>query len=819
VLRVWTRLDRALVREVRGPLTLGLAGFSFVLLLNYLFVLTRQTIEKRMPFSLVFTFVVSEFPRIIVYTAPMAALLATLVGVGRMATQSELVALRSAGVPPRRIFRPVLAAMVLLAALSFVCAQWLMPAGVRRERALVRSVLKLQDVNREIDPGIFYDRLPQAVIYARSAGESAQGRVFGGVLIYRESIDGKTNDLLVAKRARAALDPATGQRSLLLDDGEWHIYRPNQPGAYNVVRFRQYTLPFPPDPALAAFAPSPSTDMADADPHELGLLDLVAHRSALQAKLAAAAEPGLRAATEAQLRKSGLEWHRRISLPVAVLGLAFLGFPLAARSKRGGRFAGLSQSLIIIFVFWLALSTGWGLSEQGKWPIWLGPWVPVLLAAIWGLYLWSRMPQVESGGRGLRERLADLRAWLAARRRAAPSAPSGGAAPKLDAGDAEAPPPRRFVLGRLEVFLGGGYLRMFGAVLFVLVVLAMAVAFKSAIDEVPPGTKAFPWGALLEYLALELPSQLRFMVPIAALFGAAVCLSSLTRSGEIIALKSAGIGPVRIAVPLLTVTLAVCGVYAVLQEQFLPQAERRAERTLDRVRGKVAGPELMQTGRRWLVGEGERVWNYVDWDSKRQFVLAPGVISVDFENAHIRERLQAADVRYERGSWIASRGWRRSFPVDPATGAPTPTLEQIARAPLAFDETPELFGVTKRRLALGDDMADQMSFAELWASMHRLERTGYPTAPMVVGLNEKLVFPLLPVVLVLVGVPLTVSGWRRTGSLYGFGVAILLVVVFWLTHAVFTALGREAVLNPVVATWIPTLALSGAGAYLLAKAR
>lgn len=43
-MRIWGRIDRATAREIRGPMLLGVAGFSLVMLLNFLFVLARLTI-------------------------------------------------------------------------------------------------------------------------------------------------------------------------------------------------------------------------------------------------------------------------------------------------------------------------------------------------------------------------------------------------------------------------------------------------------------------------------------------------------------------------------------------------------------------------------------------------------------------------------------------------------------------------------------------------------------------------------------------------------------------------------------------------------
>jgi lipopolysaccharide export LptBFGC system permease protein LptF len=112
-----------------------------------------------------------------------------------------------------------------------------------------------------------------------------------------------------------------------------------------------------------------------------------------------------------------------------------------------------------------------------------------------------------------------------------------------------------------------------------------------------------------------------------------------------------------------------------------------------------------------------------------------------------------------------------------------------------------------------------MTIVRLYRNLQQSSRTGYPAAPLIVGLNEKFVFPLLPVGLVLLAVPLTVSGWQRRGGLQGFALAILIVFLYYIAHAVATSLGREAIVNPVVITWLPITIVFAVGVGMLRRAR
>ena len=72
--------------------------------------------------------------------------------------------------------------------------------------------------------------------------------------------------------------------------------------------------------------------------------------------------------------------------------------------------------------------------------------------------------------------------------------------------------------------------------------------------------------------------------------------------------------------------------------------------------------------------------------------------------------------------------------------------------------------------------------------------------------------------MLLLGLPFAFQVGRR-GSLYGIGVAILLIVVYWATMATFQALGLETILPPVLAAWAPNILYGLLGSYLLLYVR
>src|SRR2546427_2970869 len=117
-----TILDGYVVREMVPPTALGLLLFTFILLLDTISNLMRILVSRGAELVTVVQAFLYLLPSIFSVTIPMAFLLGVLLAFGRLASDSEIVALRASGVSPARLLRPVgvLSAVTGLAPFSFV---------------------------------------------------------------------------------------------------------------------------------------------------------------------------------------------------------------------------------------------------------------------------------------------------------------------------------------------------------------------------------------------------------------------------------------------------------------------------------------------------------------------------------------------------------------------------------------------------------------------------------------------------------------------------------------------------------------------------
>ncbi len=106
--RALTRIDRYVITETVGPVFLGFLVSTFILLIRAFFELAEAIIHRGLPAPTVLKLLALNLPHIVVITIPMALLFGILVAVGRLAADSELTALRAAGVSLSYLYRGLL---------------------------------------------------------------------------------------------------------------------------------------------------------------------------------------------------------------------------------------------------------------------------------------------------------------------------------------------------------------------------------------------------------------------------------------------------------------------------------------------------------------------------------------------------------------------------------------------------------------------------------------------------------------------------------------------------------------------------------------
>jgi lipopolysaccharide export system permease protein len=358
-------LDRYVFREIAVPFLFGLSIFTLVLLLARLLKLIELLVNRGVPFGSIARLFAYIMPSFLEVTVPMAMLLAILVAFGRLSADSEMVALRSSGLSLYQLVTPV-AVFVLLAtitagALAFYARPW-------SNRALKGALFDIARTRASagMKPQVFNDEFPGLVIYIE--GVDAISDRLHHVLISDERNPGEHNTIF-AREGMMVSDPEAQTVTLRLHDGFIHTTGTQEAAEYQ-TRFESYDVSLDLRQAFAG-------GEREHDPKELTMGQL---RRAITAKRAAGR------AYRAEL----VEYHRNFSIPFACVVFGLVAVPLGVQPVRAARSRGFALSLVVIFTYYVLFSAGQALAEQGLVPAIVGLWLPNVIFAAIGIYLFRR---------------------------------------------------------------------------------------------------------------------------------------------------------------------------------------------------------------------------------------------------------------------------------------------------------------------------------------------------------------------------------------------------------------------------------------------
>jgi lipopolysaccharide export system permease protein len=365
-----TRLDRYLLREIAVPFCVGMGLFFVVVAFAQVLMISDSVTGLAVSGIEVFQALLYSLPPLMGLLIPVSMFFATLLGVGRLAADRELIGMAAAGVGPRRHLRmPALMAV----GLALVCALTLVfgePWGVRGIDRLFKQSAQ-RALASGVRPGEFNEWVPGVTFMAR---DRQDGELVDVVFADRREaerpvvISARRGVVVAGARARdIVFDLKDG--AIVLHDEDSDLIR--------VLRFEKsrYRL----DVArLVNKGPKTLSDMQRRPVFgEKGLWEYSRNPENKWRRRVSAA----------------VIMHRKAALPFATLIFALLAVPLAMRSTSGARARSFLYSAAIVGVYYYLGRAFELLAREDRFPFDLAAWMPNLLALVAVAVLIVRMPR------------------------------------------------------------------------------------------------------------------------------------------------------------------------------------------------------------------------------------------------------------------------------------------------------------------------------------------------------------------------------------------------------------------------------------------
>jgi lipopolysaccharide export system permease protein len=407
----WT-IFRYILAETLFSFSVSFLFFFFIFFVNQLLLLAQEILTKHVPLSQVAMLVLFSIPSIIALSAPFASLVGTLMTVGRLTSDNEVLVMLSSGLSYGNIFVPAIAVGVLISLLSFFANDVLLPAGTVQFARLYRRIL-LSTPALELEANSV-KRFKDTVIVTGDV----TGNAIDNVLILDRTDDGERR-LIMARNAELK---DGGQQGLSLDLDRAFIQSSKEIARedydYASSSYLRYWVPQ--EDLVQAVSSIGPNQMSSTDvrreirkKNQDLTIQLEERRNRITGQ-ALALEEILRLgpANEAWNRSASLfaayqrevqsmnslkkdrsiliyrlEYYKKFSIPFGALSFVFLAVSLGFLAKKSGQTVGFIFGLIISVIYWAFLLGGQTVGIRlGYSPFW-SMWLPNILAISIGLVM------------------------------------------------------------------------------------------------------------------------------------------------------------------------------------------------------------------------------------------------------------------------------------------------------------------------------------------------------------------------------------------------------------------------------------------------
>ena len=777
-------LTRYILGEILSLTLIGCALFTFILFMPQLPHILEVVVRSSSTWADVAQVFLFTLPNLFKVTIPMAVLWGVLLGLSRLAADSEIIAMRASGLGIGYFVRVASIVAVTGTLLGLGNSLYLAP---RANQAIIEmeQSLETSQASYEIQPRVFYEDFRNYVLYVqdvRSGPGAANWRQ-----VFMADVSDPANPLITTAASATVVTDNTQGLLMRLRDGLRDETVADEPEQSNISTFTTTDLPL----VLGT----------QSDVH-LGRLDTALYAMPLSALLRHINGP--------DGKRFLIEMHDRFAFPVACLVLMLVGVPLGVASRRGGKSSGFVFTILLVFVYYFLSSTGIALGHQSRLPAFFAVWSANLLFGAAGIFLlWqmatggrilsalsaliARSPKLTDATKPNGFPLTELLGKLQPRGLAATRVKSRGIIPRI-----------------LDEYIVREFVSMFLLVLAGFVLLMIVFTFFDLLGDILRNHIAL--AIVGEYLLNLTPSMLYQIAPLAVLIAALVTFGVLNRNSEIIAMKATGISLYRLVIPIVTIAVCLAVSLFLFDQYYLPQANRRQEALRNVIKGRPPQTYL-HPEQKWifgpkpLAGEPGCIYYYEFFDPDSNEFANLSIFEFDPSTFQLTRRIFAKRAVWDSNAhvWLYQNGWVRDIQGANVTAYRTfleTSFVEIHAGPDYFKKE--------------DLQSQEMNFGQLDRYIRDLRQSGFDTKRLSVALWHKLSYPLIAVVMAVLAIPFALSMGRR-GSITGVAVAIAVALAYWVVDGLFGAMGNVNYLPAAMAAWSADVLFGLAGGYLLLR--
>jgi len=352
-----------LTKEIMGPFFVGLLIFTFIFLMNSILRLTELVVNKGVKLIDILKLILYAMPSFLVFTVPMALLMAVLAALGRLSGDNEITAMKVSGIGIYQLVAPIMIFSLVCSLLTSFVAVYALPWGNSSTRELIFNIAR-NKVNIGIKERTFNSDFKGLVLYVNEI--AVRGEKLKGILVSEKGETGEPNTI-VAREGYLISDPKSLIITLRLIDGKIHRASKDL-NTYQEIGFSTYDI-------------------------NLDLGTIIKEQGSFTKEYSEMSIGELQRKIE-ELRKGKKSLYHplqvlyeKFSVPFACLVFGLIAIPLGIQSRPSSKFWGFILSLVVILIYYVFLTFGQILAKNGEIPLPIALWAPNFFIGILGIYM------------------------------------------------------------------------------------------------------------------------------------------------------------------------------------------------------------------------------------------------------------------------------------------------------------------------------------------------------------------------------------------------------------------------------------------------
>ena len=324
----------------------------------------------------------------------------------------------------------------------------------------------------------------------------------------------------------------------------------------------------------------------------------------------------------------------------------------------------------------------------------------------------------------------------------------------------------------------------------------------------------------LQALIFSLPSFLVLSFPMAVLLSTLLSYGKLSANSELLALRSLGITITRIIAPAIAISIFMTGLTFYFNDNLVPNSNKLAESTLRSGIGSSfnqgksknniiftrKGSRIDSTNKQTKINT---FLTHIFYASQFENNIMREVTVLDFSRENIKQILTASSAIFDKNnsSWIFTDGGIISTDTNGQT-----TNIKFKQYIYPFVEGPlDLAKVPKD--------ASDMSLKEALEAERIYKKIGdvKQIRKIQVRIQEKFTLPCACLVFGLIGSILGCKSNLRSSKSQGFGLSVLLILIYYVMSFISSSFGVKGLLPPIIAAWFPVILSLSGGFYFLRR--